>query len=87
MEFDLLVMDEASQIQPVDALGAVARARQVVVVGDERQLPPTRFFSKMTSSTADEDDDGNDGAKVSDIESILGLFSARGLPERMLRWH
>ncbi|MFP3544387.1 DUF3320 domain-containing protein [Rhizobium sp. SIMBA_035] len=87
LEFDLLVMDEASQIQPVDALGAVARARQVVVVGDERQLPPTRFFSKMTSSTADEDDDGNDGAKVSDIESILGLFSARGLPERMLRWH
>ncbi|MGO7423191.1 DUF3320 domain-containing protein, partial [Rhizobium ruizarguesonis] len=35
----------------------------------------------------DEDDDGQDGAQVSDIESILGLFSARGLPERMLRWH
>ncbi len=87
LEFDLLVMDEASQIQPVDALGAVARAKQVVVVGDERQLPPTRFFSKMTSSSADEDDDGQDGAQVSDIESILGLFSARGLPEKMLRWH
>ncbi|MGJ7038880.1 very-short-patch-repair endonuclease [Shinella sp. BE166] len=86
LEFDLLVMDEASQIQPVDALGAVARARQVVVVGDERQLPPTRFFSKMTSDGGDEDED-QDGAKVSDIESILGLFSARGLPERMLRWH
>lgn len=86
LTFDLLVMDEASQIQPVDALGAVARARQVVVVGDERQLPPTRFFSKMTSSGSD-DDDEVDGAQVSDIESILGLFSARGLPEKMLRWH
>lgn len=86
LEFDLLVMDEASQIQPVDALGAVARAKQVVVVGDERQLPPTRFFAKMTSGTS-EDDDDQDGAQVSDIESILGLFSARGLPERMLRWH
>ncbi|MBZ7925036.1 DUF3320 domain-containing protein [Ensifer adhaerens] len=86
LEFDLLVMDEASQIQPVDALGAVARAKQVVVVGDERQLPPTRFFSKMTSGGSEEDDD-QDGAQVSDIESILGLFSARGLPERMLRWH
>lgn len=86
LEFDLLVMDEASQIQPVDALGAVARAKQVVVVGDERQLPPTRFFAKMTSGTSDDDDD-QDGAQVSDIESILGLFSARGLPERMLRWH
>ncbi|WP_414814764.1 DUF3320 domain-containing protein [Rhizobium sp. IY2] len=85
LEFDLLVMDEASQIQPVDALGAVARAKQVVVVGDERQLPPTKFFSKMTSGTSDDDDDG--GAQVSDIESILGLFCARGLPEKMLRWH
>ena len=82
LNFDLLVMDEASQIQPVDALGAIARARQVVVVGDPKQLPPTAFFAKMTAN--DEDDD-NGGA--SNIESILGLFTARGLPTRMLRWH
>lgn len=82
--FDLLVMDEASQIQPVDALGAVARCRQVVVVGDERQLPPTRFFAKVTDGN---DEDDEDGAQVADIESILGLFSARGLRQRMLRWH
>lgn len=85
MEFDLLVMDEASQIQPVDALGSVARAKQVVVVGDPKQLPPTAFFSKVTGG-GDDDDDG-DGARVADIESILGLFTARGLPMRMLRWH
>ncbi|UEP26850.1 MULTISPECIES: DUF3320 domain-containing protein [unclassified Burkholderia] len=85
MEFDLLVMDEASQIQPVDALGAIARSRQVVVVGDPKQLPPTAFFAKMTSSNEDEDDDG--ATAVADIESILGLFTARGLPTRMLRWH
>ncbi len=84
MTFDLLVMDEASQIQPVDALGAIARCRQVVVVGDERQLPPTRFFARMTGSEAEDDEDG---ASVADIESILGLFTARGLPQRMLRWH
>lgn len=83
--FDLVVMDEASQIQPIDAIGAVARAKQVVVVGDERQLPPTRFFAKMTAGETD--DEGDEGAQVSDIESILGLFSARGLPQRMLRWH
>ena len=85
LSFDLLVMDEASQIQPVDALGAIARSRQVVVVGDERQLPPTKFFSKMTS--AEPDEEGDDDTQVSDIESILGLFTARGLPQRMLRWH
>ena len=86
LTFDLLVMDEASQIQPVDALGAIARCKQVVVVGDERQLPPTKFFSKMTGSQAGEDD-GDDDTPVADIESILGLFVARGLPQRMLRWH
>jgi hypothetical protein len=47
ISFDLLVVDEASQIEPVDALGAVARCGQIVVVGDERQLPPTRFFCKI----------------------------------------
>ena len=85
LTFDLLVMDEASQIQPVDALGAIARCKQVVVVGDERQLPPTKFFAKMTGSQGSEDND--DDAPVADIESILGLFIARGLPQRMLRWH
>jgi very-short-patch-repair endonuclease len=85
LNFDLLVMDEASQIQPVDALGAIARCRQVVVVGDERQLPPTKFFAKVTGSQ--DDDSEGDGAQVADIESILGLFRARGLPQRMLRWH
>ena len=89
LTFDLLVMDEASQIQPVDALGATARCRQIVVVGDERQLPPTRFFSKMTSNAdedrEDEEDEGT--ADVADMESVLGLCMARGLPQRMLRWH
>ncbi|MCX5581741.1 DUF3320 domain-containing protein [Kaistia terrae] len=85
LTFDLLVMDEASQIQPVDALGAIARTRQVVVVGDERQLPPTKFFSKMTGGQGGDEDE--EGAEVADIESILGLFTARGLPQRMLRWH
>ncbi|MDD2341366.1 MAG: DUF3320 domain-containing protein [Tolumonas sp.] len=82
-KFDLLVMDEASQIQPVDAIGAIARCQQVVVVGDERQLPPTSFFARMTEASNDEDDT----SQVADIESILGLFVARGLPQRMLRWH
>jgi Protein of unknown function (DUF4011)/AAA domain len=85
MQFDLLVMDEASQIQPVDALGAIARCRQAVVVGDERQLPPTRFFARMTGAQADEDDP--ESAQVADVESILGLFLARGASQRTLRWH
>jgi len=86
IEFDLVVFDEASQVEPVDAMGAVARGRQLVVVGDERQLPPTRFFSKM-GLDEDDDDDDDDIVSAGDIESILGLANAKGLLSAMLRWH
>ncbi|MCY4355460.1 MAG: DUF3320 domain-containing protein [Truepera sp.] len=82
VDFDLVVFDEASQVRPVDALGALMRADQSVVVGDSRQLPPTRFFDAVTQS-----DDDQDGSVVADMESILGLFRAQGAPGRMLRWH
>lgn len=86
LDFDMLVIDEASQVQPIDALGAIARTKQLVIVGDERQLPPTSFFAKALGDGADRDDDEG-GAQAADVESILGLCRARGLPERMLRWH
>jgi very-short-patch-repair endonuclease len=86
LEFDLLLIDEASQVQPVDALGAVARAKQIVVVGDDRQLPPTRFFEKLLGD--DEQSDDEEGAfAAGDVESILGLCAAQGISQRMLRWH
>ena len=86
MSFDLLLVDEASQVEPVDALGAVARARQIVVVGDDKQLPPTRFFLRMTSEEPAENEE-EEIAQAADVESILGLCAARGLPQAMLRWH
>lgn len=42
--FDIIIFDEASQVRPEDALGALMRGRQLVVMGDSRQLPPTTFF-------------------------------------------
>lgn len=87
MEFDLLVIDEASQVEPVDALGAIARTKQLVVVGDTRQLPPTRFFARMTGNVSDGESEEDDNVSTSDVESILGLCLAKGLPQRMLRWH
>ena len=87
ISFDLLVVDEASQIEPVDALGAVARCRQMVVVGDERQLPPTRFFAKLTGNEEDRDEDDELTFQARDAESILDLCLAKGLPHRMLNWH
>lgn len=86
LEFDMLVIDEASQVQPVDALGGAARAKQIVVVGDSKQLPPSQFFSRMTSDDGD-DRESEIEVNPSNLESILGLCKARGVSERMLRWH
>jgi hypothetical protein len=88
LSFDLLVMDEASQIEPVDALGAIARCGQVVVVGDDRQMPPTRFFQRMTSEEGEGAEEFAEGPVAArEVESILGLANARGVPNVMLRWH
>lgn len=84
--FDLLVIDEASQVEPVDALGAAARASQIVVVGDERQLPPTRFFARLTGDVPEEEGD-EETFKASDAESVLDLCLAKGMPYRQLNWH
>jgi very-short-patch-repair endonuclease len=87
MQFDLLVIDEASQVEPIDALGAIARARQIVVVGDERQLPPTRFFAKLTSEFDEIEYEDAPTFKARDAESILDLCLAKGVPHRLLNWH
>ena len=90
LKFDILFIDEASQIEPVDAFGAIARSRQLVVVGDSKQLPPTRFFTKFTQGDGDleeTEETSEVSGDTGDIDSILGLCTARGLPQRMLRWH
>ncbi len=84
VNFDLVIFDEASQVKPVDALGAIGRGAQIVVVGDSKQLPPTSFFDSLVGPDQVEDDTE---APTEDIESILGLFCSRGAPQRMLRWH
>ena len=81
--FDVVIFDEASQVKPVDALGALMRAEQVVVVGDTQQLPPTSFFDSM--GEGDEDDE--EESVSADVESVLGLCRAQGLPVETLRWH
>jgi very-short-patch-repair endonuclease len=84
LEFDLVVMDEASQMKPEDAMGAIARGKQVVIVGDPKQLPPTTFFDRMQEDR-DEDEDEETGVEQS--ESILQAAAPLFKPMRRLRWH
>ncbi len=79
--FDVVIFDEASQITTWDAIGAIARGRQTIVVGDPRQLPPTNFFGRAN-------DDEEDLPEVErDLPSILDEVSAAGVPHRNLDWH
>jgi very-short-patch-repair endonuclease len=78
--FDVVIFDEASQITTWDAVGAIARARQTIIVGDPKQLPPTNFFGRN-----EDEEDVADHEK--DLESILDEARASGIPVRDLRWH
>lgn len=80
--FDVVIFDEASQITTWDAIGAIARGRQTIVVGDPKQLPPTNFFGRNDNTDADDSDEHQQ-----DLESILDETKAAGLPVLDLRWH
>lgn len=79
--FDLVIFDEASQIPTWDAIGAIARGKQVIVVGDPKQLPPTNFFTSGAADGAVSEDE------VEDLESILDECIGSGLPTHTLKWH
>jgi len=81
--FDVVIFDEASQITTWDAIGAIARGHQTVIVGDPKQLPPTNFFGR--SDNDEENDELEDHER--DLESILDEAKASGLPILQLNWH
>lgn len=87
-EFDLVIFDEASQVHTEDAIGAIMRGKQVIVVGDTKQLPPTNFFATSLNDEdfdveiVEEEKDEEVGAYESILEEAVTV-----LPERSLRWH
>lgn len=78
-KFDLVIFDEASQMPTCEAVGAIARGKALIVVGDSKQMPPTSFFS---STQVDEEE-----ADIDDMESILDDCKTLSLREYYLRWH
>jgi very-short-patch-repair endonuclease len=79
--FDVVIFDEASQIPVWDAIGAIARGSQVVIVGDPEQLPPTNVGQRGV------DDEDDDGSIVQSQQSILDECLASNIPSMRLSWH
>ena len=78
-KFDLVIFDEASQMPTSEAVGAIARGKALIVVGDSKQMPPTSFFS---TTQVDEEE-----ANIDDMESILDDCKTLSLREYYLSWH
>ena len=78
-KFDIVVFDEASQMPTCEAVGAIARGKALIVVGDPKQMPPTSFF---TSTNVDAEE-----ASVDDMESILEDCRTLDMPSLQLSWH
>ena len=81
--FDVVIFDEASQITTWDAIGTLARAKQVIVAGDPKQMPPSNFFQRQDE---DEEDELNSG-EIPDLESILDEMESASIPKQHLNLH
>jgi len=86
--FDVVIFDEASQIPMEEAIPAIYRSNQAIVVGDEMQLPPTTFFAsaRTDEETVVVEEEGERFEVDLDSDSFL-TQSAHNLPSTLLAWH
>lgn len=91
--FDLVIFDEASQVKPEDALSAIIRAKQTIVVGDTRQMPPTSFFDRISDDGGEEEEEdvaseiGREAAKLESVLSLMSVAAEGDVRRPDLKWH
>ena len=78
-KFDLVIFDEASQMPTSEAVGAIGRGKALIVVGDNKQMPPTSFFD---AQQVDDED-----AEIDDLDSILDDCQALSIKDHYLAFH
>ncbi len=77
--FDIVIFDEASQLQTCEAIGSIGRGKSLIVAGDSKQLPPTTFFETLSFDA--------DNADREDMESVLEDCVSLSVPSNLLKWH
>lgn len=86
--FDVVIFDEASQVQPAEAINSIYRGRALILAGDDKQLPPTTFFERSVEEEDDADAEEMGIEGVRDYQSVLELAKGSGaFPNLGLRWH
>jgi very-short-patch-repair endonuclease len=86
--FDLVIFDEASQVCPEDSISSILRGRQLIVVGDPKQLPPTRFFAKsLADDSSAEDEEDEEDEEEGRTQSILDECLSASFETRSIEWH
>ena len=78
--FDVVVFDEASQMPVEHAIPALYRGTIAIVSGDEKQLPPTSFFSSRIESDEAETSGGDmpeENATEEEIEALEEIWDRR----------
>jgi len=83
LRFDMVIIDEASQVKPADAANCIYRGHQLIVAGDQKQLPPTTFFETISMDDGDEYEED----QIDEFESVLDLAKGGGVESLPLRWH
>lgn len=86
-KFDMVIFDESSQIFPEDAIGAIFRGKQVIIVGDSKQLPPTNFFNSNANNLDGQYDNDSDDSFEDEIYDSILEEAVNVLPSHELLWH
>ena len=85
--FDTVIFDEASQIYTWDAISSIFRAKQLIIAGDTKQMPPSNLFSSSNATDSEEEiDEDDEEQNVNDTASLLD-FAAPKMKELLLNWH
>ncbi|MEY5042292.1 MAG: hypothetical protein RLZZ414_1856, partial [Bacteroidota bacterium] len=77
--FDIVMFDEASQLRLEDNLPAILKGKQIIIAGDEHQMPPSNYFSKMFDGSIEEEEDLDEDESVMKVDKDDILLSCESL--------
>lgn len=95
--FDIVLFDEASQLRLEDNLPALLKGKQIIIAGDEHQMPPSNYFSKIFDGSAEDEEELEEeelkvrGVDINDIllscDSLLEFGTELDFSKRYLDFH